>query len=188
MLKHPYILLFTTFLKIGATTFGGGYAMLPIIRREVVERHNWISDAEFVDVLAVAQSSPGAVAINSAVFIGTKLHGPPGAFLALLGSVIPSFLIILLIAIFFAHFTEFPLVIAAFAGIRPAIAALIAAAVVKLGKPALKKRFSYFYAFLFLILSAGFGVHPALIIILGAGTGLMTLALKTKNEKEEAAS
>ncbi|MDW7651096.1 MAG: chromate transporter [Bacillota bacterium] len=188
MQKHPYIQLFITFFKIGATTFGGGYAMLPIIRREVVERHGWIPDEEFVDVLAVSQSLPGAVAVNSSVFIGTKLYGIPGAIIALLGSVLPSFLIILLIAAFFARFTEVPVVVAAFAGIRPAIAALIAAAVVKLGRPALKKSQSYIFAFFFLILSTGFGVHPIYIILLGVMTGITVAALEKRNEKDGEAS
>ena len=111
MRQNSFLVLFITFFKIGATTFGGGYAMLPIIKREVVERHGWISEEEFVDVLAVAQSSPGAVAVNSAVFIGCKLYGYLGAFVALLGSVLPSFLIILLIAAFFTRYTEYPVVL-----------------------------------------------------------------------------
>jgi chromate transporter len=179
-----YLQIFSTFFKIGATTFGGGYAMLPIIRREVVEKHRWIDGEEFVDVLAVAQSSPGAVAINSAVFVGARLKGVPGAVAALLGSVLPSFLVILTIAIFFTRYTEYPAVIAAFAGIRPAVAALIAAAVVKLGKPVFKKGEALIYAAGFLALSAGFGVHPILVILLGCGTGLVTTWLSLRQEKE----
>lgn len=183
MRQNHYLVLFLTFFKIGATTFGGGYAMLPIIKREVVERHRWISDEEFVDVLAVAQSSPGAVAVNSSVFIGCKLYGVPGAFVALLGSVLPSFLIILLIAAFFVRYTEYPVVVAAFAGVRPAIAALIAAAVVKIGMPVLKKRNNIFFALFFLILSAGVGVHPVMIILLGIVVGLLLCKLE-KNARE----
>lgn len=184
MRQNLDIQLFTTFLKIGATTFGGGYAMLPIIRREVVQRHGWLADEEFVDVLAVAQSSPGAVAVNSAVFIGCKLHGFRGALAALLGSILPSFLVILAIAIFFTQYTAYPAVAAAFAGIRPAIAALIAAAVIKLGKPVLKKPVKLLYMLGFLALSAGFGIHPAVIILLGCGSGLVLAHLQRKQEKE----
>ena len=115
LLRH----LFITFFKIGATTFGGGYAMIPVIRQEMVSAKNWLTNEEFVDVLAVAQSSPGAVAINSAVFIGYKLAGIPGSFSALLGVVLPSFLIILLVAVFFAQFAQYPAVASAAPRIPP---------------------------------------------------------------------
>jgi chromate transporter len=184
MRKNIYLQIFLTFFKIGATTFGGGYAMLPIIQREVVERHGWIAEDEFVDVLAVAQSSPGAVAINSAVFIGSKLRGIPGAFAALFGSVLPSFFVILFIAVFFSNYTEYPVVVAAFTGVRPAIAALIAAAVLKIGKPVLQKSGSLFYGLVFLLLSVGFDIHPVTIILLGILSGLLLSHLEQKQEKE----
>jgi chromate transporter len=184
MSLNIYLQIFLTFFKIGATTFGGGYAMLPIIRREVVEKHGWIDGEEFVDVLAIAQSSPGAVAINSSVFVGAKLKGIPGAFAALFGSVLPSFLVILTIAVFFTRYTEYPAVIAAFAGIRPAVAALIAAAVIKLGKPVLKKPQSIVFTLGFLALAAGFGVHPIIVIVLGCLTGLLLTFLALRQEKE----
>lgn len=177
--------LFKTFFKIGATTFGGGYAMLPVIRQEVVSAKNWLTNEEFVDVLAVAQSSPGAVAINSAVFIGCKLAGIPGAFSALLGVVLPSFLIILLVAVFFAQLASYPVVEAAFAGIRPAIAALIAAAVVKLGKPVLGDGRGVLLTGFFLLLSLYFEVHPVFIILLGAGVGLLASWLSEEKGKGE---
>lgn len=164
--------LFLSFLKIGATTFGGGYAMLPVIRQEVVLAKRWLTSEEFIDVLAVAQSSPGAVAINTAVFIGFKMAGVPGAFSALLGTVLPSFLIILLIAGVFTQFAQYPQTLAAFAGIRPAVAALIAAAVVKLGRPVLKDSQSVILTVFFLLLAVYFGIHPAFIIILGALAGI----------------
>lgn len=178
------IQLFLTFFQIGATTFGGGYAMLPIIRREIVQRHGWLKEAEFLDVLAVAHSSPGAVSINSAVFIGCKLRGLPGALAALLGSALPSFLVILAIAIFFSTYAEYPIVVAAFAGIRPAIPGLIIAALVKLSKPTLKKPGRFVYLLGFLTLSSGFGVHPIIIILLGAANGLLLAYLEDKGEKK----
>jgi chromate transporter len=165
--------LFSTFFKIGAFTFGGGYAMLPIIKREITERHQWLSDETFVDVLAVAQSSPGAVAVNSAVFTGYKLCGFPGAFSALLGVVMPSFLVILIIAVSFSYFTINPVIQAAFNGIRPAIAALIGAAVIKIGKPVLKKKQSIVMAVVFFLLFLLFDLHPIYIILLGIGIGLL---------------
>ncbi|EEG78952.1 chromate transporter [Dethiobacter alkaliphilus] len=185
MKQNPYFQLFSTFFKIGATTFGGGYAMLPIIKREVVETHGWLHEDEFVDVLAVAQSSPGAVAINSAIFIGCKLHGYPGAVASMLGAVLPSFIVILTIAIFFARYTEIPVVAAAFAGIRPAVAALIAAAVLKIGKPVLKSRTQIIFALAFLILSSAFNVHPVAVIVLGAGSGLLLSYLSTEQDGED---
>jgi chromate transporter len=172
-LNENYLTLFATFFKVGAFTFGGGYAMLPIIKREVVDDRQWLTEKEFVDVLAVAQSSPGPVAVNSAVFIGCKLRGIAGALSALLGVVLPSFLIILAIALFFANIITHPVAAAAFAGIRPAIAALIAAAVVKIGKPILKQQRNIILTLFFLLLSVFLGLHPIVIIISGAAFGIL---------------
>ncbi|MCR3921160.1 MAG: chromate transporter [Firmicutes bacterium] len=184
MKNNSLLLLFLTFFKIGATTFGGGYAMLPIIKREVVERHEWLSDEEFVDALAVTQSLPGAIAVNSSIFIGHKVRGIVGALIAMFGSVLPSFFVILIIAIFFARFTEYPMVQAAFAGIRPAIAALIAAAVLKVGRPVMKKRLNLLLVALFLLLSQVFSIHPMVIIVLGIAVGLLLFRLKEQPESE----
>jgi chromate transporter len=179
--------LFCTFFKIGAFTFGGGYAMLPIIKREITERHQWLTDEIFVDVLAVAQSSPGAVAVNSAVFTGYKLCGFPGAFSALLGVVMPSFLVILIIAVFFSYLTINPVIQAAFSGIRPAIAALIGAAVLKIGKPVLKKKQSIVMAVVFFLLFLLLDLHPIYIILSGIGIGLLfeTFISRTGSEGEK---
>ena len=185
MKKNSLLQLFFTFFKIGATTFGGGYAMLPIIKREVVERFAWLSDEEFVDTLAVTQSIPGAIAVNSAVFIGYKVRGCAGALLAMTGAVLPSFLVILLIAVFFVRFTEYPIVQAAFTGIRPAIAALIAAAVWKVGKPILKDRQSIIFALAFLLLSQGLRIHAMLVILLGALSGLLLHYLQKKKKAKQ---
>ena len=138
-MRNNLLHLFWTFFKIGATTFGGGYAMLPIIKHEVVERNSWISDEEFVDVVAVAQSVPGAVAVNSSIFIGYKVRGYPGAFAGMLGTVLPSFIVILLIAAFLLNLQKQNRG-SSLAGIRPAVVALIAAAVVRLGKPVVKPK------------------------------------------------
>jgi len=173
MKNNKYLQLFITFFKIGATTFGGGYAMLPIIRREVVTGHGWLEDEEFLDALAVAQSLPGAVAVNTAIFIGHKVGGISGAVVAMLGAVLPSFIVILAIAMFFARFTENRIVAAAFGGIRPAVAALIAAAVLKLGKTVFKKRQGVILWGIFLILAAVFKLHAMLLIAAGAAAGLL---------------
>lgn len=126
--------IFFTFFKIGSFTIGGGYAMLPVIQREVVDNKKWLGDEEFLDSIAVTNSLPGPLAINCATFIGYKKAGFAGAISAALGAVMPSFLIILLIALFFGTIQENPTVEYVFAGIRPAVVALIAYALVKLVK------------------------------------------------------
>ena len=121
-----YWVLFRTFFKIGIFTLGGGYAMIPLIEEEVVNRHRWVSKEEMLDLIAIAQSCPGVFAINIAIFIGYKLHKTQGAIATAFGTALPSFLIILAIAIFFAAFKDNPVVAAIFRGIRPAVVALIA--------------------------------------------------------------
>ena len=112
--------IFVSFLKIGMFTFGGGYAMLPLIERELITKRKWIEQKEFLDLLTLAQSVPGPIAVNTAVFVGYKVRGLRGAAAALLGTVTPSFVIILVIAIFFAGIRQNPVVDAAFKGMRPA--------------------------------------------------------------------
>lgn len=128
--------LFYTYLKIGTFTLGGGYAMLPLIQREVVERKKWIDEEEFLNMIALAQAAPGLIAVNSAIFIGWRIGGWRGVCGAVLGAVLPSFLIILAIAMVFSEWKELPAVEAAFKGIRPAVVALIAAPLFKMAKAA----------------------------------------------------
>ena len=118
--------LIKTFFKIGMFTLGGGYAMIPMIEAEVVDKHRWISKEEFLDLIAIAQSCPGVFAINISTFIGYKLRKVRGALACAVGTALPSFLIILLIAMFFHQFKDNPVVAAIFRGIRPAVVALIA--------------------------------------------------------------
>lgn len=122
------IKLFLTFAKIGAFSIGGGYAMLPFIQKEVIDRYGWMSMREFSDILAISQMTPGPVAINSATFVGYKMAKLPGSIAATLGVVLPSFLMIIIIASFFAKLYEKYTVKSAFKGIRPAVVGLIAAA------------------------------------------------------------
>ncbi|MCK9443994.1 MAG: chromate transporter [Tissierellaceae bacterium] len=126
--------MFTSFFKIGAFTFGGGYAMIPIIQQEVVDKKKWIDENEFLDALAVAQGSPGPVAVNTSIYVGYRVLGLPGALAAILGTVLPSFLIMLFIAIFFYQYRDNAVIDKVFLGIRPAIVALILSAVYKLMK------------------------------------------------------
>lgn len=126
--------LFLTFLKIGAFTFGGGYAMISIIEHEVINRRGWIARHDFLDLLTLAQSAPGPISLNTAVFVGYRLRGLRGALSAILGAVIPSFVIILCVAILFTDVRHNPWVDAAFRGMRPAVVALIVAPILSLSR------------------------------------------------------
>jgi len=127
---------FKTFFKIGIFTLGGGYAMIPLIEAEVVDKHKWISKEEFLDLIAIAQSCPGVFAINISIFIGYKLRKERGALATAIGTALPSFLIILAIAMFFHQFQDNPVVASIFRGIRPAVVALIAVPTFNLAKSA----------------------------------------------------
>lgn len=124
--------LLWTYLKIGTFTLGGGYAMLPLIEKEVVDRHQWLDGKEFLNMMALAQAAPGLIAINSAIFLGHRLCGWKGVIACVLGAALPSIVIILLIAMFFTNIRENATVEAVFRGIRPAVVGLIVAAVIRL--------------------------------------------------------
>ncbi len=124
--------MFMTFFKIGAFTFGGGYAMLPMIQKEVVEKNQWVETEEFMDIIAIAEVTPGPVAVNTSSYVGFKIAGFKGAIMCTLGTVLPSFLIILFIAMFFGHYKDNSTIEKMFLGIRPAVVALILSAVYKL--------------------------------------------------------
>lgn len=131
-----YINLFRIFLRIGFFTFGGGYAMIPAIEAEIVDRHKWMDRKEFIDLLAMAQTCPGAMAVNISVFVGYKIRRLPGAIASTLGVALPSFLIILIVAMFFHKFQDNEVVKSIFNGIRPAVVALIAAPVFSMARTA----------------------------------------------------
>ncbi|UMZ75429.1 chromate transporter [Natranaerofaba carboxydovora] len=186
LLQNTCLKLFITFLRLGAFTFGGGYAMLPLIKRDIVEKENWLDEGEFLDALTISQSVPGAVAINTAIYTGYKIKGTPGAFVCLLGVIIPSFTIILLIAMYFLRFQEVGIVNKAFMGIRPGVVGLIFAAVISIGKPILtqKKSIIIFLAAFFL---AVIGLHPIGVIV---AFGVLAFILnkgekKHKEDKED---
>ena len=126
--------IFFTFFRIGLFTFGGGYAMIALIQRNVIERKKWIDEKTFMELMIIAQSSPGPIAINTAVFVGYKHKGVAGAVAAALGTIIPSFVIILLIAIFFTSIRENRFIDAAFKGMRPAVVALIVGPIISLSR------------------------------------------------------
>ena len=161
---------FKTFFKIGIFTLGGGYAMIPLIEEEVVNRHRWVSREEMLDLIAIAQSCPGVFAINIAIFIGYKLKKVRGAIATSLGTALPSFLIILIIAMFFHQFEDNKVVAAMFRGIRPAVVALIAVPTFNLGKRAQLNKFTIWIPIVSALAIWLLGVSPIWIIIL-AGLG-----------------
>lgn len=162
--------LFSIFFKIGAFTIGGGYAMVPLIENEIVTRRGWIEKDDFIDLLAVAQSAPGVLAVNISIFIGYKLKGLKGCLVTTLGTILPSFLIILSIAIFFQSFQDNEVVKKIFLGIRPAVVALIAAPTFSLAKSAKINRYTIWIPLVSALLIWLFGVSPIWIIIM-AGVG-----------------
>ena len=171
-MKH-YLELFMVFFKIGAFTLGGGYAMVPLIQKEVVDNKGWLDKEEFIDTLALAQSSPGPIAINTAVFVGFKYSGSLGSIIATLGSVLPSFIIILIIAIFFRDIRANVYVDKAFKAIRPAVVALIAAPVITMSKSINIKSLKLLIPIASALLIAYGGVSPIIVILITAIGGII---------------
>jgi chromate transporter len=165
-----YLDIFTCFAKIGAFTIGGGYAMIPIIQKEVVDKRGWISEEDFMDVLAISQSAPGILAVNISIFLGHKLRGPRGSIVATLGSTLPSFTIILLIAMFFAGYQDNPTVMAIFKGIRPVVVSLIAVPMINMAKKAKLNFFTGALAALTALLIIFLKVSPLYILLVVAVT------------------
>ena len=164
--------IFVTFFKIGLFTFGGGYAMIPLIEKEIAEKKKWVDGEEITDILAVSQSIPGAIAINSATFIGFKISGKKGALVAALGVILPSFCVIAVIAAFFSKFGDNPIIKSIFAGIRPAVVALITFAVFRVGKTSIKDTTGLIVAIIASVLVIAFNIHAIFVIIGGAIFGL----------------
>ena len=162
--------LFTTFFKIGLFTFGGGYAMIPLIQKEVVDRHAWMSAEELLDVIAIAQSCPGVFAINVSTFVGYRTAGIRGALCSIIGTSLPSFIIILLLAMFFNTFSENRVVAALFRGVRPAVVALIAVPTFNMAKSARVGWTSCWIPIVSALLIWALGVSP-IVIIVAAGVG-----------------
>lgn len=173
--------MFLTFLKIGAFTFGGGYAMIPIIQDEIVTKREWIDEKEFVNAIALAQGSPGAVAINTSIYVGYRVKGIPGAIAATLGTILPSFFIILVIAIFFYQYRDNTIIEKVFLGIRPAIVALILSAVYRLMKSVKLGYAGAVVAVATTLIIVFFGINPIYLIIVGAvGTVVIKKYIKKK--------
>lgn len=165
--------LFSTFFKIGVVTFGGGYAMIPMIESEVVNKQKWIERDQFLDLIAIAQTCPGVFAINISTFIGYKMRKEFGACMSALGAALPSFIIILLIATVFRQFQDVPWVAACFRGIRPAVVALIAVPTFNLAKSAKINFMNCWIPIISALLIWALGVNPVLIIIAAAFGGYL---------------
>lgn len=174
-----YIESFLVFSKIGAFTIGGGYAMVPLIEDEVVTKRHWIVKEDFIDLLAIAQSSPGILAVNISIFIGYRLRGIRGSIVTALGTILPSFLIILSIALFFHNFKDNVVIEKIFKGIRPAVVALIAAPTFSMAKSAKINRHNIWIPAVSALLIWLLGFSPIWIIVL-AGIGGILYRIKQK--------
>lgn len=183
MEQTPLFELFRSFFKIGMFTFGGGYAMVPLIEAEVIERRRWLAQDEFLDLLTLAQSSPGPIAINTSVFIGYKVRGLKGAIAASLGATLPSFLIILVVAIFFAGIRHNPVIDAAFKGMRPAVVALIVVPVFSLARGMHPALAGVVAAVALIVWRLGWS--PVLFIAAGALVGIVWALTVGKKAKQK---
>ena len=168
--EHLFRSIWNLFFKIGAFTIGGGYAMVPLIENEIVTKRKWIAQEDFIDLLAISQSAPGILAVNISIFIGYKLRGIRGSIITALGTVLPSFIIILAIALFFHSFQDNPIVERIFKGIRPAVVALIAAPTFTMGRSAKINRYNLWIPVASALLIWLLGFSPIWIII-AAGVG-----------------
>lgn len=172
--------LFLAFARIGGLTFGGGYAMLPMLQREVVENKKWASEAELMDYYAVGQCIPGVIAVNTAVFVGNKVKGFAGAVAAAFGVVSPSIVIIIAIAALIQSFSDLPIVQSAFAGIRVGVCVLIFSAVTKLFKKAVVDKFTLAIFAATFTLTVFFDISPVLFVIIAAIAGMIVHVLRLK--------
>jgi chromate transporter len=171
--------LFVSFFKVGIMTFGGGYAMLPMLQREVVEKHAWVTEEDVLDCYAIGQCTPGVIAVNTATFVGYRVHGVSGGCISTLGIVTPSLLIISIIALVLRNFADYAVVQHAFAGIRVAVVVLVLFAVAKLFKSGVKRTLDYVVFAVALLVTIVFGVSPVVLVLLAVALGIV-LALRRK--------
>ena len=172
--------LFVAFARVGVMTFGGGYAMLPILQHEIVEQRGWATEAELTDYFAIGQCTPGVIAVNTATFVGHKCAGIAGGIAATLGVVFPSVIIITVIAAFLSNFAELPLVKNAFAGIRVVVCVLILNAVIKLGKSAVRDWPTVIVFLATFVLAAIVKVSPVILVPAAAIVGVLVKNLGVK--------
>ena len=170
---REYLRLFGAFARVGVMTFGGGYAMLPILQREVCEKQGWVTEEELMDYYAIGQCTPGVIAVNTATFVGRKKAGVGGSIAATLGVVFPSLIIILLIAGLIENFAELRWVRSALAGIRVCVCVFIFNAVLKLWKSAVKDRAALVIFACVFLLSMLLDLSPVLLVLLAAAAGVI---------------
>lgn len=167
------IKLFTTFFKIGMFSFGGGYAMLPLMEEEIIQVNNWIPSTEFIDIIAISEMTPGPISINAATFLGYKVAGVSGSILATIGVVLPSFIVMSLIFHFVTKFKDSPYIDWIFKGIRPVVLGLIAAAAFTVGKTSFVDFKSVIIAILLFYLVTFRKLNPIIGIILAGALGIL---------------
>ena len=177
--------LFITFAKVGVMTFGGGYAMLPILQREIVENKSWATEEDLADYYAIGQCTPGIIAINTATFVGTKQKGIIGGIVASLGMVFPSLVIITAIAALLSNFADIPLVQHAFSGIRVAVVVLIFNSVLKLIKGAVKDYCALGIFLLILLLALFTDIGTVYLVVISAILGIVINTLRKRKEAEK---
>ena len=178
-----YLELFLTFAKVGVMTFGGGYAMLPILQREVVEDKHWATDEELTDYFAIGQCTPGVIAVNTATFIGQKLYGVLGGIAATLGVVFPSVIIITVLAGLITSFSHLAAVQHAMGAVRVCVCVLIFNAVVKLWKNAVVDKWSLLLFLAVFLLSLLLDVSPVIFVIITAAAGILLTVLGVRKHE-----
>ena len=174
--------LFAAFARVGVLTFGGGYAMIPMLEREIVDRHGWATSEELMDYYAVGQCTPGVIAVNTATFIGYKTAGNLGGVVATLGVIFPSFVIISVIAGILQNFADIPAVKSAFAGIRVCVCVLIFNSVLKLWKGAVKDKAALVLCLLVFVLNVFFSVSPVVYVVCCAAAGILLTKLGVRGK------
>ena len=171
--------IFLSFFKVGTFTVGGGYAMIPLMRRELVERHRWITDEEFLDYVALSQAMPGVFAVNMATVVGQRLRGFRGALTAIVGNIVMPIVFILLLAVFFRAFRDNVVVSRIFLGLRPAVVALIAAPVFTLARSAKVTWSTLWIPIVSALLIWLLGVNPVLVVLAAALLGFLYSRINT---------
>ncbi len=174
--------LFLAFARVGVMTFGGGYAMIPILEREIVDRHGWATEEELMDYYAVGQCTPGVIAVNTATFIGYKVAGTVGGVVATLGVIFPSVVIITVIAGILTNFADVPAVKSAFAGIRVCVCVLIFNAVLKLWKKAVVDKITLALFLGVFLLSVFFDISPIVFVVFCAAAGIVLTRMGVKGK------
>lgn len=176
--------LYLTFCRIGGFTFGGGYSMLPMIQKEVVEKRGWATEEEILNYYAVGQCTPGVIAVNTSTFIGYKRRGIIGGIVATAGMITPSLIIIMVIAAFLQNFAHIEFVQHAFAGIRVAVAALVIQAVVKMWKSGIRDAIGFIIFILAFAVSLVFDVSPIYVVIGSITVGIAVSVLKARRDEK----